>query len=129
MASNASEVVMKIGKFSDNLEDELENKLDTVGSFLSGKMVEKIMSRVPPPNAPSTIARKKSDLPLVDTGEMMGAIDYKHREKHLVEVGVFGATAEIATYQEYGTKDIPERSFIRSTFHENIKGVKKILEK
>lgn len=129
MASNASEVVMKIGKFSDNLEDDIENKLDTVGSFLAGKMVEKIMSRVPPPNAPSTIAAKGSSLPLVDTGEMMGAIDYKQREKHSVDVGVFGVTAEIATYQEYGTKDIPERSFIRSSFHENIKGVKKILEK
>ena len=128
MASNASEVVAKIGRFSDNLEDDLENKLDTVGSFLAGKMVEKIMSRVPPPNAPSTIARKKSSLPLVDTGEMMGAIDHKQRERFAVDVGVFGAAAEKAERNEYGI-GVPERSFIRSTFHENIKGVKKILEK
>ena len=128
MASNANEVVMKIGKFSDNLEDDIENKLDTVGSFLAGKMVEKIMSRVPPPNSPVTIAIKKSSLPLVDTGEMMGAIDYKQREKHSVDVGVFGTTAEKAERNEYGI-GVPERSFIRSTFHENIKGVKKILEK
>ena len=128
MASNASEVVMKIGLFTDKMEDELGNKLDTVGSFLAGKMVEKIMSRVPPPNAPSTIARKKSSLPLVDTGEMMGAIDHKQRERFAVDVGVFGATAERAERNEYGI-GVPERSFIRSTFHENVKGVKKILEK
>ncbi len=31
---------------------------------------------VPPPNAPSTIARKGSSRPLVDTGEMVGSISY-----------------------------------------------------
>ena len=129
MASNADEVVMKIGKFTDNTEQDIETKLDFVGEFLAGKMKEKIMSRIPPPNAPSTIAAKGSSLPLVDTGEMMGAIDHKSKEKYTVDVGVFGARAEVALKQEYGTVDIPERSFIRSAYHENKKGIIRILEK
>lgn len=129
MASNADEVVMKIGKFTDNTEHDIETKLDFVGEFLAGKMKEKIMSRIPPPNAPSTIAAKGSSLPLVDTGEMMGAIDHKSKEKYTVDVGVFGARAEVAEKHEFGLEGMPERSFIRSSFHENIKGIKKILEK
>ncbi len=35
-----------------------------------------ILDGVPPPNAPSTIARKGSDTPLVDTGLMMRSISY-----------------------------------------------------
>lgn len=128
MASNADEVVMKIGKFTDNTEQDIETKLDFVGEFLAGKMKEKIMSRIPPPNAPSTIAAKGSSLPLFDTGEMVGAIDHKQREKFSVDVGVFGASAEKAERNEYG-KGVPERSFIRSAYHENKKGILKILEK
>ncbi len=40
-----------------------------------------IAAGVPPPNAPSTIARKGSSLPLVDTGSMMGSITYAVRRK------------------------------------------------
>lgn len=35
-----------------------------------------IRSRVPPPNAPSTIKRKGSDVPLIDTGRLIQSIDY-----------------------------------------------------
>lgn len=35
-----------------------------------------IRNRVPPPNAPMTIARKGSDTPLIDTGRMRQSIDY-----------------------------------------------------
>jgi len=35
-----------------------------------------IRNRVPPPNAPLTIARKGSDVPLIDTGRMRQSIDY-----------------------------------------------------
>jgi len=40
-----------------------------------------IAGGVPPPNAPSTIAKKGSSLPLVDTGSMMGSITYAVRRK------------------------------------------------
>lgn len=40
-----------------------------------------IAGGVPPPNAASTIAKKGSSLPLVDTGSMMGSISYAVRRK------------------------------------------------
>jgi len=40
-----------------------------------------IAGGVPPPNAPSTIRRKGSSLPLVDTGSMMNSITYAVRKK------------------------------------------------
>lgn len=36
---------------------------------------------VPPPNKPSTIAKKGSSLPLVDTGSLLGSITYAVRKK------------------------------------------------
>lgn len=35
-----------------------------------------IRNRVPPPNAPMTIAKKGSDVPLIDTGRLRQSIDY-----------------------------------------------------
>lgn len=41
-----------------------------------------------------------------------------------ITVGVFGEkAAEVAFYNEYGTKDIPARSFIRSTLAERQKDI------
>lgn len=36
---------------------------------------------IPPPNAPSTVAKKGSSATLIDTGSLMGAITYVVREK------------------------------------------------
>lgn len=51
--------------------------LSTIGEYLAGVIKEEIANRMPPPNAPSTIARKKSDVPLIDEGQLIGSISYE----------------------------------------------------
>ena len=40
-------------------------------------VVRKIKNRIPPANAAATIKKKKSDVPLVDTGELYASISYR----------------------------------------------------
>jgi hypothetical protein len=48
-----------------------------VGEVAVGDVQRRIKARIPPPNAPSTIASKGSDVPLIDTGRLRQSIDYK----------------------------------------------------
>jgi hypothetical protein len=63
-----------VGRMIDGLDPRLA--YGAVGLVATADVRRKIRSRVDPPNAPSTIARKGSDLPLVDTGELYDAIGY-----------------------------------------------------
>lgn len=47
-----------------------------VGMVATGDVQRKIRNHVPPPNAPSTIAKKGSSTPLIDTGRLRQSIDY-----------------------------------------------------
>ncbi len=47
-----------------------EQALNQLGIFCVKLVVERIDSQIPPPNAPSTIARKGSSTPLIDSGQM-----------------------------------------------------------
>lgn len=49
-------------------------KLKLIGLEVQAAMQEKIITLKDPPNAPSTIAKKGSSNPLIDTGEMKNAI-------------------------------------------------------
>lgn len=72
-------------------------------------------------NAESTIKRKGSDTPLIDTGELVGAI-YRDGTTVSVEDSPRDdsplTNLELAIVQEYGTKDkhIPARPVWRETF-------------
>lgn len=44
-----------------------------------GEVIKAISAHIPPPNAPSTVARKKSNTPLVDTGVLRSKIASKVR--------------------------------------------------
>jgi hypothetical protein len=84
---------------------------------------DKIDEGVPPPNAPSTIARKGHGRTLIDTELMKNEIDYEISDENGTKrglIGVFGERARIAEIHEYGSSDgrIPERSFQRSSFDE-----------
>lgn len=46
----------------------------TLGEYVEGKIKKKITDLDTPPNAPSTIARKGSSNPLIDTGHMRSEI-------------------------------------------------------
>ncbi len=46
-----------------------------------------------------------------------------------VEVGVFGDLADIATWNEYGTRTIPPRSFMRSTMDARASDIREVHRK
>lgn len=89
---------------------------------IENAIVKKILSNVPPPNAPSTIRQKGSSKTLVDTGEMVGHVTHRQTIKcgQIVgEIGIFDPeVAKRARYNEYGTRDIPARPFLRPAFDE-----------
>lgn len=58
-----------------------DRALGLMGLRIKKDIQEKIRSQVPPPNAPSTIAAKGSDHPLINTGQLLNGIDFEvHRE-------------------------------------------------
>lgn len=89
---------------------------------IENAIVKKILSNVPPPNAPSTIRQKGSSKTLVDTGEMVGHVTHRQTIKSgqiIGEIGIFDPEiAKRARYNEYGTRDIPARPFLRPAFDE-----------
>ena len=59
---------------------DAEDAIEQLGASLKARIQERIANRIPPPNAPSTVARKGSDVPLIDTGQSRASVDYKaHR--------------------------------------------------
>lgn len=106
---------------SRKIIEAIPGALDSAGALLEGKMVEKIMSNIPPSLKEETIKRKGSALALVDTGEMIGQITHEVTETgDEVKVGVIGSRAGVAVHHEYGAPaaGIPERSFERATLNE-----------
>lgn len=85
------------------------------------KITEKILSNIPPPLKESTIRAKGSSTALIDTGEMLGAVSSELRDGgKSVAMGIIGNSpaATRGIMNEYGTKNIPERSWLRSTFND-----------
>jgi hypothetical protein len=60
-----------IGKF------QTRQALELLGQQGVGLIQQRIADGIAPPNAPSTIARKKSSKPLVDTGQLRGSITHR----------------------------------------------------
>lgn len=51
--------------------------LDRIGVFMGSLIKKQIRDLRTPPNAPSTIKRKKSSNPLIDTAQMINGVDHK----------------------------------------------------
>ena len=49
-------------------------RLDQIAQVLAGEVQQRISTGIPPPNAQSTIDRKGSSTPLIDTGQLRGSI-------------------------------------------------------
>ena len=103
--------------------DDLSNLCENIGMKIENRIREKILSNIPPPNAESTKKAKKSSHTLIDTGEMLSMVSHEvafpDPELITITAGIFNEdVAERAVYNEYGTNNIPERSFIRSTYDE-----------
>ncbi len=60
------------------LKMTVKKALDIIGMRMAADMKKRITegAGIPPPNAPSTIARKGSERPLVDTGQLLNAISW-----------------------------------------------------
>lgn len=96
--------------------------------FIKSLIVAAIDEGVPPPNAPSTIAKKGFDHPLVETGEMRDNI-----EAHVdllpdgfkIRVGFYGEeNAKKALINNYGVPGkIPARPFVTATIDENMAAI------
>ena len=131
------------------VDEEIRKVVRKAGVKLRNKIIEKINSNIPPPNAPSTIKAKKSTHTLIDTGTMRRSIDTQviQEDEESIDVasGIFEeGVAQYAIANEYGSvrtvttknKDnademhqgyslivIPERSFMRSAYDENIEEI------
>ena len=88
MRSTASEEANNLGRLAKNQiseclrgETSAHDAFATVGVYLQGKIVDKITDGDFEPNTEATVKRKKSSKPLIDTGQLRGAITYEVREK------------------------------------------------
>ena len=57
--------------------NDVEKALDIAGAAMAGQLRQSIVDLVDPPLAPSTIARKGHDKPLVDTSHMLKSVDHE----------------------------------------------------
>lgn len=78
-------VDLNVGKYTLLLEqvaDKLilgippDQAVGIVGAVAVGDIQRRIRDRIAPPNAAYTIAKKGSDVPLIDTGRLRQSIDY-----------------------------------------------------
>ncbi len=67
------------GRAIDQGRGVMRRELGLVGAKVAGDVQRKIRSLKEPPNAPSTIARKGSSNPLIDTGRLRQSIDWEVR--------------------------------------------------
>lgn len=58
-----------------------QSALQSIGAYQKGLVQEKIVNGSFVPNAPSTIRRKKSDKPLIDSGTMRQSVNFVIKEK------------------------------------------------
>lgn len=88
MRSTASEEANNLGRLAKiqiaeclKGDKSAHDAFATIGEYLQGKIVDKITDGDFEPNTEATVNRKKSSKPLIDTGQLRGAITYEVREK------------------------------------------------
>lgn len=134
ISSNSAKALADLKARQNALQTKASEGLNAAGRYLEGKMAEKIsLGQLSPALQPETISRKGSSKPLFDKGHLLQQIDTKQETNGSVEVGVFNGPedrAYIALIHEYGapSRNIPERSFMRSAFNENNEKMNKIFE-
>lgn len=58
-------------------KSEPARELGLLGQYVASQIRATIRTSVPPPNAPSTIARKGSSRTLIDTGRLLNGVSYE----------------------------------------------------
>lgn len=82
LASNVDEIKKLCGKLCLQIASGKMDKkraLGVLGQFLVDKTRSKIQEGLPPPNAASTVRRKGSNKPLIDTGQLVGSVEWEIR--------------------------------------------------
>lgn len=76
------EVATRLGNAAGKTIDgaESHNAFGLVGAWFIGQVQKKIRSRIPPPLADSTVQAKGSDMPLIDTGQMIKILTWVVRD-------------------------------------------------
>jgi hypothetical protein len=72
-----TEALRKIGIGITHGRIDLKGGLDLLGTIIKGDVQKRIAAGIMPPNAPSTIKRKGSSTPLIDTGQMRNALEHE----------------------------------------------------
>lgn len=78
-AARYADAARKIGIGITYGRIDLKRGLDLLGVTIKGDVQKRIAAGIMPPNTPATIARKGSSTPLIDTGQMRGALDHEVR--------------------------------------------------
>jgi phage gpG-like protein len=96
----------------------IELELDAVGHAAIARACEMIAAEAKrvigtydygwPSLAPSTLAKKSADTPLLESGKMRASIEWNASGN----TGAVGSNSDIAVYQELGTSRIPPRPFL-----------------
>ncbi|CAM0010940.1 tail completion or Neck1 protein [Vibrio phage K367 g1] len=60
----------------ENNSDDLDNALNMIGNIAVGKVQQYMTELQDPPNAPSTVKKKGSSNPLIDTGALRQSVTY-----------------------------------------------------
>lgn len=79
--NEAQELTKRLYKDVTHGKRSVHEALGILGEWWKARIKEFIRAGIEPANAPSTIKAKGSSLPLVDTAQMINAIDYKVEEK------------------------------------------------
>ncbi|MDR7027257.1 hypothetical protein [Rhizobium rosettiformans] len=79
MISGAKEIV-RAAAAGEDPKKVMRRVLRKLGVKAQGDIQEEITSLQSPPNAPSTIARKKSSNPLIETGELRASVTFKVKD-------------------------------------------------
>ena len=77
VAQHRHEWPSAIGKVYKATDFNAQKTLDQMGQLIKGELQQSIRDLTEPPLAPSTVARKQFDKPLIDTGHMLNSVDYE----------------------------------------------------
>lgn len=80
------------GRFQKNLETNLGKATTFNGMMVSAEIKRRIKGRKYAKNSPLTVLIKRSSTPLIDDGDLWGAVTYKNINAYTVFVGVLRST-------------------------------------
>lgn len=80
-ANNRAIIKAAIGAVASGKTPTVEIALERIGVRLKGSIQKRISAGIAPPNAESTIRRKGSSKPLINTGQLRSSVDFKVEPK------------------------------------------------